>query len=126
MSRPAPQVGFPSVPTASGSSRNSEILLPFNRAHGPTTPTAILTQGSQVMNVSNLRDSKFKPREMKGGTDRVRTKWEPKVELAWNSGFSTSLGDPFFSKRGQDDNTYRLCLILTEHCHHAGYAVSAI
>lgn len=98
-------------------------------AHGLTVLTAILTQGSQATNVSNLTDSKFQPREMKGGTDKVGTKWGPKAELAWNSRFSTSLGGlvhPFFSKGGRDDDTYRLCLMLPEPRPCAGYAVSAI
>jgi hypothetical protein len=89
---PAPQVGFPSVPTVSGSSCNFEILLPLSRAHGPTAPTAILTQGSQTTNVSSLTDSKFKPREMTGGTVRVRTKWNPRLSWPGPPAFQHLLG----------------------------------
>lgn len=75
---------------------------------------------SQVMNVPHHTDSKFKHRQMKDGTGRVRTNQEPKAALTWSSGF---LVHSFFSQRGQDDNMYsqswctnQVCLTFTENC----------
>lgn len=80
VSHPAPQVGFPSVPTVSSNSCNFEILLPSHRDHRASALIAILSQGSQAMNVSRLTVSKFKPREMKRwdrqGQDKVGTETE--------------------------------------------------
>lgn len=87
-------------PSSFGSSCSFKMLLSFNRAHEPTALTVI---PSQAMNVPHRTDSKFKHRQMKGRTDRDRTKQEPKAALTWSPGF---LIHSFFSQRGQDDNIY--------------------
>lgn len=81
-SDPAPTGRLSQCPSSFTSSCSFKTLSSFNRAHGPT---ALIP--SQVMNVPHHTDSKFKHRQMKGGTGRVRTNQEPKAALTWSSGF---------------------------------------
>lgn len=102
VSHPVPQVDSPSAPAASSTSRSFGVLLPFNRAHGPSYDCP----PSYRFQVQTQTDERWDRR----GQDKVRTQgctpWLGTLtfQLPWGIGFILSS----LNMVGRDDKQHLL------------------